>query len=431
VRDVYVVGTGGSAPDRLTRGGGVIDRVSWSPRGDRLAAQYTPGVFDDPRHGQIAVIDLETGGLEILTGSLDRNCGTFPQLREPIWDEDDLVFVVEDRGNTHLYRVPADGSGEPERVVGGERSIIGLDAVAGRVVTAESGPTTLAELRVDGRTVAEAGSAFTAAHELVQPQRFTATSEDGSEVDAWVMKPAGFVEGEKYPALLAIHGGPYSQYGSSFFDEFQVYSGAGYVIVFSNPRGSSGYSESWARAIRGRGPGHGWGTVDHEDCMAVMDEAMRRFDFIDEERLGVMGGSYGGYMTSWIVGHTDRFKAAVSERAVNHFVSQWGSSDLGWDLKGYLGTFLFEDVDEYVRMSPATYAAGIDTPLLILHSEDDLRCPIEQGEHLFTTLRLLRKEVELVRFPAESHELTRSGSPVHRVERFEIILEWFDRHLKH
>ncbi|HEY5387405.1 MAG TPA: prolyl oligopeptidase family serine peptidase, partial [Thermoleophilia bacterium] len=247
----------------------------------------------------------------------------------------------------------------------------------------------------------------------------------------WVMKPAGYEPGKQYPTLLSIHGGPFGQYGNAFFDEFQVYCGAGYVVVFSNPRGSSGSGEEWARAIRGPGAaGPGWGSVDYEDCMAVIEEAVRRYDFVDGERLGVIGGSYGGYMTSWIVSHTDRFKAAVSERAVNQLVSEWGSSDFGWDFKGYFGAFVYEDVEPYLRISPATYAERIHTPLLILHSEKDLRCAVEQAEHLFVTLRLLKRPVELVRFPEESHELTRSGSPAHRVQRFHIVLEWFDRHLK-
>jgi acylaminoacyl-peptidase len=174
----------------------------------------------------------------------------------------------------------------------------------------------------------------------------------------------------------------------------------------------------------------GWGSVDYDDCMAVVDEALKRFDFIDPDRLGVMGGSYGGFMTSWIVGHTDRFQAAISERSVNNWVSMWGSSDYGWDIKGYMGSFLFEDFDSYVQVSPSTYATQITTPLLILHSENDLRCPIEQGEHLFVTLRLLKRDVEMVRFPAEGHELSRSGSPFHRATRFEIILDWLKGHLQ-
>jgi len=321
--------------------------------------------------------------------------------------------------------------------------VSGIDVVAGRLVFAAGDPTRLSELydggpgegagdpAAAGRRLTDVGDAFAAGRELVPAERFTAVSADGSEVDAWIMRPAGFEPGKKYPLLLNIHGGPYGQYGELFFDEFQVYCGAGYAVVFSNPRGSSGSTEEWARAIRGPGKaGPGWGSVDYEDCMAVTDEAVRRFDFVDGDRLGVIGGSYGGYMTSWIVGRTDRFKAAVSERAVNNFDSQWGSSDFGWDFKGYLDAFLFEDVETYLKVSPSTYAQDIHTPLLILHSEDDLRCPVEQAEHLFVTLRLLKRPVELVRFPAESHELTRSGSPVHRVQRFELVVEWFDRYLK-
>ena len=292
-------------------------------------------------------------------------------MREPLWDGDDLVFVVEDHGRVHVYRVAADGSGEPRLLVGGERVVTGLDVAAGRLVFTASEPARLSELydggpaggqddpAAAGRRLTAAGDAFAAGRELVRPERFTAVSADGSEVDAWIMRPAGYEQGKKYPTLLNIHGGPYGQYGVGFFDEFQVYCGAGYAVVFSNPRGSSGGTEEWARAIRGPGElGPGWGSVDYEDCMAVVDEAVRRFDFVDADRLGVIGGSYGGYMTSWIVGHTDRFKAAVSERAVNNFDSQWGSSDFGWDFKGYMGTFLYEDVDAYLGVSPVDLRGG-------------------------------------------------------------------------
>jgi dipeptidyl aminopeptidase/acylaminoacyl peptidase len=439
VSDVYLVAAKGGEPQRLTQGGGSIDGVSWSPDGAWLAAQRCPGVFDEPKHTQIAVVDAAGGVIELLTTDLDLNCGTYPQLREPVWDGSDIVFALEDHGNTHLYRVAADGTRVPVLAVGGERTVTGFDVAGGRLVYSADEPTRPSELfaaaprsaAAGERRLTKVGDAFAAGRELAAAERFTATSADGSEVDAWVMKPVGYEPGQKYPTLLNIHGGPFCQYGNAFFDEFQVYCGAGYVVVFSNPRGSSGYSEEWGRAIRGPGAaGPGWGSVDYADCMAVTEEAVRRYDFIDGQRLGVIGGSYGGYMTSWIVSHTDRFKAAVSERAVNQLVSEWGSSDFGWDLKGYVGTFVFEDVDAYLSISPATYAERIHTPLMILHSEKDLRCAVEQAEHLFVTLRLLKRPVELVRFPEESHELTRSGSPAHRVQRFQIVLEWFDRHLK-
>jgi dipeptidyl aminopeptidase/acylaminoacyl peptidase len=256
-------------------------------------------------------------------------------------------------------------------------------------------------------------------------------SADGYEVDAWIVRPPGFKPGARYPAVLTIHGGPFTQYGTGFFDEVQVYAGGGYVVLYSNPRGGSGYSEEHGRAIRGplNGAGPGWGTRDYEDVMAVVDTALEKFDFIDPERLGVIGGSYGGFMTSWIIGHTNRFKAAVSERAVNNLVSMFGSSDLFWVFERQFGGPMWENIDAYLERSPSTYAQQIETPVLVLHSEQDLRCNIEQGEHLFTQLRLLDKEVELLRFPAESHELSRSGSPLHRVMRFDAILEYFGRYL--
>jgi dipeptidyl aminopeptidase/acylaminoacyl peptidase len=444
VTDIYLVDATGGEPRRLTHGGGGFGRVSWAPDGARLAATRVPAVNDDPRHTQIALVDTRSGEIRLLTESLDRNCEPYPPSREPVWDGHDVLFSVEDAGRTHVYRVAADGSRAPQLVVGGERVVGGFDLAGGRVVFAAGEATIPDEIFVaetaghggPERRLTHVGDDFAGSRELSALERFTAVSADGTEVEAWVMKPAGFEPGRAYPTLLNIHGGPFTQYGIGFFDEFQVYAGGGYAVVFCNPRGSSGYGEEWGRAIRGGGsgapgdPGPGWGSVDYEDCMAVIEEAVRRFDFVDGERLGVIGGSYGGYMTSWIIGHNDRFKAAVSERSVNQFVSEWGSSDFGWDFKGYLGSYLHEDTDAYLRLSPATYAENIHTPLLILHSENDLRCPIEQGEHLFTTLRLLKRPVEMVRFPAESHELTRSGSPVHRVQRFRIVLEWFDRYLK-
>jgi dipeptidyl aminopeptidase/acylaminoacyl peptidase len=433
IRDVYVVEAEGGEPERVTHMDGSCSRPSWSPNGERIAHVYYPGHLDDPRHFRIAVVDLGSGERVTVGESLDRTAAPgYEAIREPLWqDENTLVFAVEDSGNVPLYRAPADGSGRPEALVEGDSVLLGYDVHGGRIAQVRTTPTELPELYVDDRKLSEVGRPFAQARDLSVPERFTALSTGGVEVEAWVMRPAGFKDGVKYPALLNIHGGPFTQYGNKFFDEFQIYAGAGYVVVYSNPRGSSGYSEEWGRAIRGPGEaGPGWGSVDYDDVMAVMGEAIKRFEFIDVDRLGVMGGSYGGYLTSWIVGHTDMFRAAISERSVNSFVSQWGSSDFGFDLKGYIGTYLFEDVDAWTKPSPATYAQDIETPLLILHSENDLRCNIEQAEQLFTTLRVLKRKVEMVRFPSEGHELSRSGSPIHRVMRFEIILDWWRRHLK-
>ncbi len=429
--DVYVMDADGGEPSVLTGTDGLCGGPSWSPDGSRIAFLYTPGLFDDPRHGQVAVIPAAGGMQKLLSTDLDRNCSSYPELREPVWDGDDLLFVAEDSGNSHVYRVPADGSGRPKMVVGGDQVLAGFDAVLGTIVTSATTPTSLAELFAGDRQLTEVGKPFAAGRELRAPEQFTAISTDGTEVEAWIMRPAGFQKGKKYPLLLNIHGGPFTQYGNKFFDEFQVYAGAGYAVVYSNPRGSSGYSEAWGRAIKGPVEGGpGWGTVDYEDVMAVVDEALKRFEFVDADRLGVMGGSYGGYMTSWIVGHTDRFQVGISERAVNDVLGEGGSSDIAIWWKAVTGAHYWEEPEAMRKLSPATYAKDITTPLLIIHSENDLRCPVGQGEDLFTRLRAMKREVEFVRFPAEGHELSRSGSPFHRVMRFEIILDWLGRYLK-
>jgi dipeptidyl aminopeptidase/acylaminoacyl peptidase len=440
----------GAEPRRLTQPDESASTSSFSPDGARIAYTHFPEDRTFPHHGQIAVMRPDGSDRRILTASLDRQCAPYPLGREPVWDGDRIVFGVEDGGNVHVYAVAADGSGEPELLVGGEQSTGIYDVVDGVLVytasthdrphelfllqaSAAKPPTRGGSSWDNGKRITSVADEFVAGRELAEVERFTATSADGTEVDAWLVRPPGFDEERRYPALLTIHGGPFSQYGTGFFDEVQVYAGAGYCVLFSNPRGGSGYSEEWGRAIRGYPGGEagpGWGSVDYQDLMGVMDTALEKFPFLDADRTGVLGGSYGGYMTSWIVGHTKRFKAALSERSVNHLVSAFGSSDLFWIFEREFGGSMWENVEEWLQMSPATYARDIDTPLLVVHSENDLRCNIEQGEHLFTLLRLLGKETEMLRFPAENHELSRSGSPLHRVQRFEAILEWFGRYLE-
>jgi dipeptidyl aminopeptidase/acylaminoacyl peptidase len=422
----------GAEPRQLTAADETGVLPAFSPDGSLVAYYHSPYDGTSPHHSHVAVVPAEGGERRVLTTSLDRNCEPYPTVREPAWEASRIVFALEESGNVHLYSVPADGSAEPELLAGGERQIGLFDILDGVLVYTASTHTHPHELfDGDDRRLTNVADAFVAGSDLVEPERFTAVSADGSEVEAWLVRPAGFEEGKSYPTLLTIHGGPFAQYGTSFFDEVQVYAGAGYAVLFSNPRGGSGHSEAWGRAIRGPidGGGSGWGARDYEDLMAVVDTALEKFAFLDADRLGVLGGSYGGYMTSWIIGHTNRFKAAVSERAVNSLVSMYGSSDIGWVFRQQFGGEMCDHMDEYLRMSPATYAQEIETPVLVLHSENDLRCNIEQGELLFNMLRVMGKDVEMVRFPAESHGLSRGGSPVHRVMRFDAILEWFGRHL--
>jgi dipeptidyl aminopeptidase/acylaminoacyl peptidase len=409
-----------------------------SPAGDRVASVW----FGSPmelRSGQVAVVDLETGEHRSLTEKLDRTCHHFMVPQGPVWAGDQLLFLVEDHGNQHVYRAPADGSAPPEPVSAGDRWVHGFDAVGDTVVAVISTASTQPEVVVvdaDGseRPLTTLGRSFAARVETSTPVPFTARSADGTEVEAWYMTPVGAVDGERFSTLLNIHGGPFTQYGNKFFDEFQLQAGAGYGVVYCNPRGSSGYGDGWGQAISWPThevhPGSGWGGVDADDILAVFDEAVRRFDSIDPERVGVLGGSYGGYMTTWLVGHTDRFKAACSERAANDLAALDESADIASAFVSETSRRFFENREQLAASSPITYATDITTPLLIIHSEGDLRCPIGQADALFTVLRVLERDVEMLRFPGASHELSRSGPPTQRVARAEAIVEWFDRWLK-
>jgi dipeptidyl aminopeptidase/acylaminoacyl peptidase len=247
VLDVY---PSDAEPRRLTAEDETANLPSFSPDGSLIAYLHAPDDGTSPHHGQIAVVAADGGDRRVLTAGLDRHCETHPLIREPVWDADRVVFAVEDGGNVHLYAAAADGSAEPEILAGGERSIGLYDVVDSVLVYTASTHTRPHELFVEDKRVTNVADAFAASCELVEPERFTAVSADGTEVDAWLVRPAGFEEGRTYPTLLTIHGGPFGQYGTGFFDEVQVYSGGGYAVLFSNPRGGSGYSEVGTRDPR-------------------------------------------------------------------------------------------------------------------------------------------------------------------------------------
>jgi dipeptidyl aminopeptidase/acylaminoacyl peptidase len=252
-------------------------------------------------------------------------------------------------------------------------------------------------------------------------------SRGDDTLSVWIYLPAGASQSDpgSVPVLLNIHGGPHAQYGDRFFDEFAVYCGAGYAVVYTNPRGSTGRTERFARAVQGD-----WGGIDAADVLAAVDGAVHAFPCLDATRLGIMGGSYGGYLTSWIVSHDHRFKAACSERAVNDFESFAATSDIGfWFAEGQLGASPFLEPALAAKHSPLRYAAQITTPILILHGEEDYRCPIEQAERLYVSLARRGHAVRFVRMPDADHELSRTGRPGQRVERFRQILDWFASYL--
>lgn len=424
-------------PQRVTSTDAWYDSPSWEPGGNRIAVlRSVEGI--GYRHTQVAVVDSAGGEPTVLTASLDRGCAPYPGTRAPIWRGDRVLFSIEDRGRVPVLEVAADGTGVPVTIVDGDRWVTGFDACGDVLAFTATGADTPPDLFLvrDGneQQLSQHQDTFRAAVPQLTPERFTVTAADGTEIDAWVLLPPDFSADGQFPALLNIHGGPHTQYGERWFDEFQLYASAGYVVLFANPRGSTGYSEASARVLispaSAEDPGEGWGEPAFADLMLVVDAALERYPAIDSARLGVMGGSYGGYLTTWIVGHTDRFAAACSERAANNLASLEWSSDAAGTFRHAMGASLLDAPEEYARQSPLSYVRDIATPLLIVHSEDDLRCPPEQADALWVALRLLRKEVDYYRFPAESHELTRSGSPRHRVQRAELILDWFGSKLR-
>jgi dipeptidyl aminopeptidase/acylaminoacyl peptidase len=246
-----------------------------------------------------------------------------------------------------------------------------------------------------------------------------------NDLQGWILKPPGFRKGKKYPSILEIHGGPGVQYGNFFMHEFYFLAAQGYSVYFCNPRGGKGYGEKHSKAIWGN-----WGSADYDDLMAWVDLIGKK-SYIDRKRMGVTGGSYGGYMTNWIIGHTNRFKAAVSQRSVSNFISMYGSSDFNWAFQYELKDQPpWENFGNYWRQSPLNYIDKVKTPTLVIHSEQDLRCAIEQGEQIFVALKKLGVDTEMVRFPDEPHGLSRGGRTDRRVERLKHILRWFDRYLK-
>ncbi len=390
----------------------------------------SPGVWD-PWPGVVPLQRLDPdGSMTNLTESLDRSVVSVSAPVRPFgpqWTDDGRMFTaVEDAGRMHIYEV----SDAPRPVLTGDRYIMGFSPNRAGTAAAfvATSPTDPGELwwwdGTDERPLTAINEQFRRDSNLVAPTRFSVNHE-AVEIEGWVYLPPGT---ETVPALLNIHGGPASQYGYSFFDEFQVYAGAGYGVIACNPRGSSGYGRDHVRAVVGE-----WQTDDPpdlRDVLAAVDVALEEFPRLDASRLGVMGGSYGGLMTVRVLAASDRFKSAVAERGLYSWLSFAGSSDIGaWFDRMYVGEQLPDGWDALRSASSLSYAAAVTTPTLVLHAENDYRTPIEQGEQLF--MLLLRRGVvtELLRFPEESHEMSRSGKPRHRRERFEAILDWHEKHL--
>ncbi len=427
--DIYLVPLDG-APSQLTQPTGQYGYPSVSPDGRWVAFLGFDDAMTYPQNAHVGVMSIAGGAHRWISTGLDRTFATTAGTAAPIWvDDDTLLATAEDRGDTHLYRLTVDGA-EPEQLTQGRIGVAAADAAGGRVAMSQAAVHRPGEITTLDGPVTNVTTSWRGW------EKFAVPTKDGSdEIDAWIMRPEGFEPRRKYPVLLNVHGGPFTQYGEVFFDEAQMQAAAGFVVLMSNPRGGSGRHTSWGQSILGPKhpvvPGTGWGSVDVDDVLAVLDHALATYRFCDPDRVGMLGGSYGGYMATLLAGrHGERFRAICTERAVNNMISEEWSSDIGTVFRVEHGPTHLDDPEEYARMSPIRHVRDIDVPLLIIHSENDLRCPISQAEELFVALRLLGRDVTFYRFPAEGHELSRSGSPRHRQMRAEIILDFFSEQLR-
>ncbi len=447
VSDIWVVPAEGGEPRRLTAGLGPAHNPVFSPNGRYIAylGHTNPEPAGMSSNTRVWIVDVNQGQPRMLTADFDANAGhsVGSDMRSdagpvgPFWAPDgrSIYFLSTVRASTHVYRVsvPGQGAGEVTPVTTGDRDVFGFSMAArtGDIALAVTDPLLPGDiffLPAEGgseRRLSAVNEEWLAEISLSKPEPFDFVGADGWQIQGFIMKPPGFQPDRRYPAVLEVHGGPHSAYGHAFFLEFQLLAAAGFVVLYTNPRGSDGYGEAFRAAVI-----NDWGGKDYEDLMAGVD-ALCRLPYVDEHRLGVLGGSYGGFMTNWIVGHTKRFQAAVTQRSISNLVSMFGTSDIGYffNVHHLGGALPWADPKVYEYRSPLTYVENVTTPIMIIHSDQDLRCPFEQAEQFFVALRQLRKTARLVRFAGENHELSRSGKPKNRAERLRQILSWMTTHL--
>jgi dipeptidyl aminopeptidase/acylaminoacyl peptidase len=431
--DVWVVDAAGGPLTKISDHETADNSPRWSPDGRTIAflsavpEKSHPKIWLAPATGG-APSKLAVDGLDLIPSGLR-------------WASDgrSLYFETGVKGTSQLYRADLDAR-RATAVTSGDRTVhlVDVSDKTGRVAYAVNDPTHLDDLFVadlpsraagapvlnNVRQLTHLNAALWKTLDVVPVERVPFKGADLWDVDGFFMKPVGWQPGRKYPMIVTIHGGPAGQFGFDWYHEFQVYASHGWAVFFTNPRGSTGYGEKFERGIE-----LNWGGKDYVDVMNGVDAILAKYSWIDEERLGVTGGSYGGFMTNWIVSHTNRFKAAVTLRSISNFVSDDGTRDGAYGHTDDFTGDIFDKFDVYWNASPLKYVKNVKTPTLVLHSDNDYRVPIEQGEQWFRALRHFGVPSEIVFFPRENHNLTRTGEPKHLVESINWQVYWFDKYL--
>jgi len=448
-RAIYVVSATGGAMQKVTAIDGPVYQISVSPNGRRLAfvgeIDRGEGVvqrsYSEP---DLFVAETEPGSTpKNLTVQYDFDIAGSVQgdqapprgggVSPPVWSADGgSIFVkTSEQGRVNLERVDSE-TGKVEAVTKGDHTIISYSATpdGSKMAVLLSTPTNIGDVflvnSASGKMepVTHVNAELFTRLSLTEPETIWYKSFDGRRIQAWVQRPPDFQAGKKYPLILDIHGGPHSAYGYVFDHEFQWMAAKGYVVLYPNPRGSTSYGQEFGNIIQYHYPGD-----DFKDLMAGVDELIAR-GWVDPEKLGVTGGSGGGVLTNWTVGHTDRFKAAVSQRSIADWTGFWYTADFSQFTPFWFRGAPWQQEADFKERSPITYIERVHTPLMLIEGEADFRTPpADGGEQMFRALKYLKRPVVMVRFPGESHELSRSGKPSHRVERLQHIVAWFDKYL--
>ncbi|WP_138007605.1 S9 family peptidase [Halalkalirubrum salinum] len=393
---------------------------------DRIAYPRTPEESASMRQTDLEVFDRATDTEFVLTDGLDRT--VTPEGFEWTDDEAHVLFTTPDEGRTVLRSVAGDGSTDPKTVA--DRGMLtDFSAAKERVAYTTSEwnhPGDLFGISIDGSQdvrLTRLNESLLADRHIGEPEELRYTSADGAvELQGWLLTPPGFDPTETYPLAVEIHGGPHAMWSTSgtMWHEFQTLAARGYCVFWSNPRGSTGYGEAFATAIE-----RDWGELTMEDVMAGVELVSDR-EYVDETNAFVTGGSFGGYMTGWIVGHTDFFDGAVAQRGVYDLSSFYGSTDAFKLIEYDFDTTPWEEPAFLWESSPVAHVENVETPTLVIHSDNDFRVPVNNGEMFYLFLKKLGVDTRLVRYPREGHELSRSGEPGHVVDRIERIARWFD-----
>ena len=431
--DVYVVPASGGRIELMSQDLPSVASLCWSPSGDAMAV----GGSDDDTVGAgwqswLFVIGRERSPRKLTDDSITLAGGYAPLVPAPEmrWGDDGQIsFIAAAKGESGIYQADAN-TGDVRKVTGGGlMSQVSFDGDAKTAVVLTTPPGSAGDLHyVDiasgaVKQLTDFNSAYFEEHPPAKLEKFT-HSRAGFEIQSRMLFPPNFDPGSSYPLVLDIHGGPHGVFSDSFSAQHQVLATAGYIVLAVNPRGSSTYGTDFMKAVL-----CDWGGEDYLDIMSAVDIVCER-GYVDESRLGITGYSYGGFMSSWIIGHDTRFKAAVVGAPCINLSSMYGTSDIGVRFgEVQWGGNRWDALDEFLEHSPLTYAPNVETPVLLMHGEADHRCPIEQSEQYFVTLKRLGKEVEFVRFPDSSHGFVRTGHPKLREEYLSRLLGWMNKHI--